>query len=191
MAEGDFLDDKRRATEEDYFRRKDRELVERMREKASAERARAEISARTGLEDPELLQELHELGFAPDTLAVLPLVPIIQMAWAEGGITPEERALIVKLARERGIADGSAADALLGSWMSHQPSPEVFSRATRLIRAMLDSGAPGTETMSAEELIKYCENIAAASGGFFGIGKISGEERETLAQIAAGLTSRG
>ena len=30
MAEGDFLDDRRRASEDDYFRKQDRELVEQM-----------------------------------------------------------------------------------------------------------------------------------------------------------------
>ena len=49
MAEGDFLDDRRRSLEEDYFRRKDRELVEKMRNAAAADRAQSEMSAKTGL----------------------------------------------------------------------------------------------------------------------------------------------
>jgi hypothetical protein len=112
------------------------------------------------------------------------------MAWAEGGITPAERNLLVKLARERGIADGGPADRLLNEWMARQPSPEVFARATRLIRAMLDAGTPDATALSADDLIKYCENIAAASGGILGIGKISAEERDTLAQIASELKQR-
>ena len=191
MAEGDFLDDRRRSLEEDYFRRKDRELVEKMRNAAAADRAQSEMSAKTGLNDPALLKELDTLGFTPETISVLPLVPIVEMAWAEGGITPAERTLLVKLARDRGIAEGSPADRQLSELMARQPSPDVFARATRLIRAMLDTGSSEGGTMSAEDLIKYSESIAAASGGILGIGRISAEERATLARIVTALKERG
>jgi hypothetical protein len=191
MSQGDFLDDRRRASEDEYFRKKDRELVEKMRLAAAADRAHSELSAKTGLSDPALLNELEELGFTPETISVLPLAPIVEMAWAEGGVTPAERALLVSLARSRGITEGSAADRLLTEWMVRQPSPDVFARATRLIRAMLDTQSPAGGTLSADELIKYAESIAAASGGILGIGKVSAEERATLAKIVAALKARG
>jgi tellurite resistance protein len=193
MTEHEFLDDRRRASEDDYFRKKDRELIEKMRQASAAERAKSELSAKTGLTDPDLVKELQELGFTPDTIAVLPLVPIVQMAWAEGGITSAERQLLVTLARQRDIAAGSSADALLSEWMAKKPSDEVFKRATRLIRAMLEAGGPDTDAAhhwSAEDVIRYSESIAAASGGIFGLGKISADEREVLASIAETLKGR-
>jgi hypothetical protein len=191
MSEGDFLDDRKRASVEDYFLRKDRELVEKMRNAAAADRAKSEMSAKTGLSDPALLEELEVLGFTPETLSVLPLVPVVEMAWAEGGITPAERALLVTLARERGIAEGSPADRQLSDWMARQPSPDVFARATRLIRAMLDTGSSEGGKLTADDLIKYSESIAAASGGILGIGTISSDERATLARIVTALKARG
>jgi hypothetical protein len=191
MSEHEFLDERRRASEDDYFRKRDRELIEKMRQAAATERDRSELSAKTGLDDPALLGELQDLGFTPQTLPVLPLVPIVQMAWAEGGITPAERTLLIKVARERGITEGSPADTLLAGWMARKPTNDVFEKATRLIRAMLESGAPDAQTMSADDLIKYCENIATASGGILGIGKISADERATLSEIATALKSRG
>ena len=112
------------------------------------------------------------------------------MAWAEGGITKAERELILRLARSRGIEAGSAADRQLTEWLTHQPSEAVFARATRLIRAMLDSGAGQTGDLSADDLVKYCEEIASASGGILGIGRISAEERALLSSIAADLNAR-
>jgi hypothetical protein len=191
MTEGDFLDDRRRASEDDYFRKKDRELIEKMRAAAAADHVKSELSTKTGLSDPALLEELDALGFTPDTISVLPLVPIVEMAWAEGGITPAERALLVKFARERGITEGSPADRQLSDWMARQPSADVFARATRLIRAMLDTGSPIGGKLTADDLIKYSESIASASGGLLGIGKISTEERATLAKIVDALKSRG
>jgi hypothetical protein len=193
MTEHEFLDDRRRALEDEYFRKKDRELIEKMRLASASERAKSAMSAKTGLSDPDLLKDLQELGFTPDTVSVLPLVPIIQMAWAEGGITSAERQLLVTLARQREIAAGSPADTLLSEWMASKPSDAVFARATRLIRAMLDAGGPDSEAAghwTADEVIQYSESIAAASGGIFGLGKISADEREVLANIAETLKGR-
>ena len=143
----------------------------------------------TGLQDPALIKELEELGFTPETVALLPLMPLVQMAWAEGGVSDAERKLIVQLARARGMAEGSVADRQLSIWLSSRPGNDVFTRASRLIRAMLDK--PVTDHgLSADDLVKYAENIAAASGGIFGINRISAEERTLLNNIARELKGR-
>jgi hypothetical protein len=148
------------------------------------------MSRKSGLQDPALLQELDDLGFTADTVALLPLVPLVQVAWAEGGITPAERDLIVRFARGRGIESASAADSQLTDWMTNRPDDAVFARAGRLIRAMLDSGGEETGDLSADDLVKYSETIAAASGGILGIGRMSAEERALVASIAADLKER-
>lgn len=107
MPENDAFADRRRASEEDYFKKKDRELVERMRKAAAAEQARREMGAKVGVDDPELIREMEALGFTPDTIGLLLLVPVVQMAWAEGGVSDSEGDLLVKLARSRGITEGS------------------------------------------------------------------------------------
>ncbi len=174
-----------------YFYQKDRELIEKMRKAAANEKARSEMAGRIRINEPGLISDLQELGFTPETVRVLPLMPIVQLAWAEGGVSPAERTLLVSLARNRGIDEGSPADQLLADWMARAPSPEIFSNAMRLIRAMLANAAPGPDMISADDIIRYCELIAEASGGIFGIGKVSAEERATLAQIATELKGRG
>ena len=190
MPDHDAFTKRGRALEEEYFRKKDRELIEKIRQAAATEQARKDLGRKAGLEDPQLIQELQDLGFTPETVGLLPLVPVIQMAWAEGGITKAERELILRLARSRGIEAGSAADRQLTEWLTHQPAEAVFARATRLIRAMLDSTPGQTGDLSADDLVKYCEEIASASGGMLGIGRISAEERALLSSIAADLNAR-
>ena len=190
MPDKDTLRERGRSLEEDYFRKKDRELIEKMRQAALAEQDRQQLAKQSGLEDPVLLQELKDLGFTPQTVGLLPLVPLLRMAWAEGGITGAERDLLVRLARSRGIPEGSEADRQLAAWMTRQPDASVFARAGRLIRAMLDSRAPETADLSADDLVEYCEQIAAASGGIFGIGRVSAEEKELLSSIAEDLKAR-
>jgi hypothetical protein len=175
-----------RSREDEYFWKKDQELIEKMRRQAAAEQKQRELGAKAGLDDPELIKELQALGFTTDTVVLLPLVPLVQMAWVEGGVSEAERTLIVQLARSREVAEGSAADRQLSEWLEHQPDRDVFVRATRLIRAMLS--APAAEAgLTADDLVKYCESIAAASGGILGMKKISAEERALLSSIAASL----
>ena len=188
MHEG--ITDDVRKREEDYFRRKDRELLEKMRAAATAEQARRDLGTATGIQDPALLQELDELGFTPDTIALLPLIPLLQVAWAEGGVSTAERKMITDLARQRGVAAGSPAETRLAELLDTRPSDDTFRKASRLIAAMLDQPVATGPQLSAEELIHQCEQIAAASGGLFGIGKVSAEERAALEQIARGLKSR-
>ena len=192
MSDHDAFAERGRALEEEYFRKKDRELVEKMRKAAAADQARGELSKQTGFSDPALLAELQELGFTADTVSLLPLVPVLELAWAEGGITAAERQQLVSLARTRGIAEGTAADTQLTAWMATRPAPEVFAKAGRLISALLDSGAPAAKGLTADQLVKYAEQIAAASGGLLGlrIRAVSMEERDLLTRIAGELKAR-
>lgn len=187
MTEDNPLADRGRALEEDYFRKKDRELIEKMRAVDAAAKARKDLGASTGLSDPALLDELQALGFTPETVPLLPLIPLVRVAWAEGGVSAQERKMVVDLARARGITAGSGADRQLADWLDRQPSEAVFTRAMRLISAVMSGQSANTASLSAEDLVKYCEEIAAASGGLLGIGKVSSEERKLLASIAAEL----
>jgi hypothetical protein len=190
MVDKDGITPDVRSREDEYFRRKDRELIERMRKAATVNQARSELESRSGIHDPALLQELEALGFTPETVSLLPLVPIVQVAWAEGGVSDAERTLILQFARERGITAGSPADGQLSSWLASRPSEEVFARATRLIRAMLDDPGAAPGALRIDDLIHHAEEIAAASGGVMGFHKISSSERALLQQIEAALKGR-
>ncbi len=187
IPDDDALAGKKRKHEEEYFKKQDQELIDRMRRAAATQRTRQELEDRTSLHDPELLNDLESMGFTPETVSLLPLVPLIQVAWAERSVSHAERKQIVALARGRGIAPGGAADQLLDDWLSRRPSEDMFARATRLIRAMLAAHSGEMHDLSADDLVRYCEGIAAASGGILGVGKVSVEEREALTQIAEQL----
>jgi hypothetical protein len=183
----DAFGGKKRKHEEDYFRKQDQELIDRMRKAAEAQATQRALEAKTGLHDPALLADIQELGFTAETVGLLPLLPILQVAWAEGGVSDAERKLIVDVARTRGIEPGSVADEQLADWMRQRPADEVFARAGRLISVMLAAGSDETKDLTADDLVKYCEAIAAASGGIFGLGKVSAEEKALLAQIQRAL----
>ena len=187
----DSITERGRALEEEYFRKKNRELADKMRQAALAEEKRRQLGEAAGVHDAALLDELQQLGFTAETVVLLPLLPVVQMAWAEGGVSRQERELLVQIARARGVAEGSAADVQLSSWMTERPDDQVFARGGGLIRALLDADASGaTSGLTAEDLVAQAEKIAAASGGLLGIGRISAEEKALLAKLSQDLHTR-
>lgn len=100
------MTDETRSREDEFFWRRDQELIDKMRRRAANEQAVRELGTKAGLDDPELIQELGALGFTIDTVDLLPLMPLIQMAWIEGGVSAAERQLIINLARSREIKEG-------------------------------------------------------------------------------------
>ena len=58
----------KRKNEEEYFHKKDRELIEKLREKAKIREELRQLGEKVGVTDPEIIQELTELGFTPETV---------------------------------------------------------------------------------------------------------------------------
>jgi hypothetical protein len=187
VSNSDGITDDVRKREDEYFRRRDRELIEKMRQAESSARTREALESRTGIHDQDSLRELEALGFTIETCALLPLIPLVQVAWAEAGVSAAERQAIMTFARARGIEPGTAADHQLTSWLEQRPSEETFHKATRLISAMIDRHGEAAADLTADELIARCEAIAQASGGVFGLGSVSAPERAVLEEIATGL----
>ena len=74
--------------EETYYRQKEGELISRIQERSSAARERKELAAETGIADDEILLLLQQLGYTRDTVSILHLVPLVQVAWASGSGSP-------------------------------------------------------------------------------------------------------
>jgi hypothetical protein len=124
----DGLSDRRRASEEEYFRKRDQQLVEHLRIQAEREAARGRLSQRVGVADDEVLQDLETLGFSDQTVSLLPMVPLVHVGWADGGMAASAAQRIMEASREHGIEELSDAGRQLrnGSRADH---PSIFSTA--------------------------------------------------------------
>lgn len=187
MSDKDAFKERGRALEEEYFHRKERELIEKMRAKARAEAAQQELGSHTGVADPQILADLHELGYTSETISLLHLVPLVQMAWAEGHVSIRERDLIIEAARARGIETDSAADTQLKGWLTTRPSDELFTTTLRAIAAMFASRPDSEREAGEKDLLSYLTSIASASGGVLGFGAVSDSERAVLERVTAEL----
>ncbi|HWQ32997.1 MAG TPA: hypothetical protein VNQ79_09080 [Blastocatellia bacterium] len=181
--------------EEDYFHRREQEFIERLRRRMALEAECRELAETLGINDLELLRTLQEMGYTRATVRLLYLVPLVQVAWAEGGVSRSERELILKAARLRGIEPGSAAYERLTEWLDERPSEEFFERTLRLISTMLQALPPEEREADRRDLVAYCTRVAEVSGGLVGFvglsSRVCREERELLERIAAELERDG
>jgi hypothetical protein len=189
VTERDAFAGRGRALEEEYFRKREQELIEKLRTRAAAEAELHRLGEQAGVADEEILQNLQGLGYTPETVMLLHLVPLVQMAWADGGVSDRERALIVEAARARGVEAGSPADRQLAEWLTSRPSEQLFERTLCAIRGLLEARPAVEREASRRELLSYstATAIASASGGVLGFGAVSAEERALLARLSSEL----
>jgi hypothetical protein len=170
-------------TEAEYFHRLDVELLDQMRKRAAFEDERLRLSEVSEVQDQAILDALAHVGFNHGNAMLLHLLPLIQVAWIDGWVSGAERDRIVTVARSRGIEEGGAADRQLSLWLDQQPSEEVYRTAVRALRATLETLPPAQNEARANSLLRSCTDVAAASGGLFGL-TVSPAEQELLEDLA-------
>ena len=184
MSDKELFGDRRRSREEEYFRRQEKELIEKLQQRGREEATRRRMAERTGVADEELLRDLQALGYTPETVMLLHLVPLLQMAWAEGSVSDRERDLIIEAARARGIDKDSPADHQLTAWLASRPSDELFEKTLRAIGAILQARPSEEREANQLDLLSRLTAIASASGGILGFGKVSPQEQQVLARVS-------
>lgn len=176
------LEDRRKAQEEDYFRKQNQEAAKKLAAKQALEAF--------GIKDQELQQKLTEVGFNSDSARALFLVPLIDVAWADGVVQDEERRAVLALMKEKGIEEGSAAYSCAESWMSSPPKDQKYLTAKELLSPVM-AELKKTSGESPDWVLDAAEKVAGATGGLFGFGwnMISKEERKVLKNLSDQLKS--
>lgn len=138
------------------------------------------------MRDDQLRGVLHGLGIDQDTIGALALLPLVQVAWADGRVQPAERGRILEAAEQRGLVDRESRR-LLDSWLRYRPSRrylelghralvELTHRARARGRALDGGGTDG--------LVELCGEVAHSAGGVLGLGTVDRAERAALSQVA-------
>ena len=175
----DPLADRRKALEEEFFRKENARLAADFRLKRLTEESKAAMSRRSGISDDGVLDKLVELGIGEDTLAALALVPLVEVAWADGKMDAKERDAILKGAEAEGVEPGSAAFALLQDWLDNRPPPRLLAAWRDYIAALCEEMLPEDRKVLKREVLARARAVAEAAGGFLGLGgKISLEEEQ-------------
>lgn len=184
------LDARGAALEEAFFQREN----ERLRERLRAERERAEtreaLARDTGLQDDSLLERLVELGIHLETLEALVLVPLVEVAWADGQMDERERDAVLRAAEARGMTSGTPGHALLESWTQERPAPALMESWRAYIAALCKDLSADHRWHLEEQILGNARAVARAAGGFLGLAKVSKAEEAVLAQLEAAFRER-
>jgi hypothetical protein len=133
-----------------------------------------------------VLDRLIGLGIKAETVTALSLVPLVEVAWADGSLDAKERRAVLDRARESGVAPGSTAQTLLEAWLERRPDPKLLDAWTQMVRGIRDQLGPDEAARLKAGLLDQARAVASASGGVLGIGaKVSGAEAAMLAKLEA------
>jgi hypothetical protein len=180
----EILRDRGRSLEDEFFRREDQRLLARLDELKALETTRAALAKASGISEPAVLDALLALGIRAETVAALSVVPLVEVAWADGSLDAKERGAVLEGARRSGIAPGSTAYGLLEPWLERRPDPKLLSAWTQLVRDLRDRlDAPEAARLKSS-LLDQAHAVATASGGILGLGaKVSDAEAAMLARL--------
>lgn len=176
---------KTREEEEKYFQRVETEkrlTLRRQRQLEAVRQKEREGIASALNTNEELAEEAMNLGFDTETARLLPLIPMIQVAWADGSVSGKEHDEVEAVAERFGIAKETSAHEFLLMLLNERPTDVFFERVNRVIRHLVsdDRGMA-----MGENILQWSKEVAAASGGFFGLSSpISKEEQAVLDEFA-------
>ena len=129
-------EDRRKARESAYFHNQDKELLRRLAEAEAMKRRRDELVNQTGIEDQELLDRMLDWQIEPETLEVLLLVPLVEIAWANGRVDERQRKAVLVAARQKGLQEDSPGDQLLRNWLTTKPPGELLDTWKKYVNTL-------------------------------------------------------
>ena len=185
----EFLPERERALENEFFYRVDEKLREQLREKLRAERTRAQLAAETGICDEAVLNDLVESGITTETLMALALVPLVQVAWADRVMDNREKDAILKAAASKGHEPQSPSYQLLEQWLSERPSENLMRCWKEYVKALCRTMTPEKVQALRDELLAHARDVAESAGGILSIGAISQEEQAVLDELTAAFAA--
>ena len=138
------------------------------------------------MNDRQLTAALANLGLDASSYPAVALLPLIEVAWADGRIQSAERRLIARVAKQYEMP---VSDAWLDRWLKKRPSATAFLLARTVLLSLLNrSDAPPDAPETVENLLGLCYRVAAVAGGLFGLAfTVTPRERACMEDIAQHL----
>lgn len=183
------LGDRVRTLEDEFFRSEDERLTQRLRELKHKEASREALATASGISNQAILDALLHLGIRPEVIGALSVVPLVEVAWADGTLDAKEKQAILERAEKSGITAGSIEHDLLRSWLDHKPEPKLLTAWTHMVQGMCEQLTGEQMTTLRTSLVERARAVAKASGGFLGVGSVSTAEEDMIRQLESAFRS--
>jgi hypothetical protein len=179
------LEERGKALENQFYDKENQAKLASMKAKLDSQHGKDELRKASGMTDEAVLEKLVALGLKGNTIAALSLVPLIEVAWADGAIQDNERTSILQGAHGKGLEQGTDGYELLQTWLAKQPSDELFTAWEAYIKALASQLNDEQNRLLKNQIVGFAKMIAAAAGGLLGFGKVSATEEKVLQRIEA------
>ncbi len=181
---GDIFGDRRKALEDSFFRERDQLLLEKLRLELEAVEEHRNLAHVSGILDEKVLANLMKAGVRAETLMAVTLIPLVEVAWADGSVSEDEREAVLKAAAENGIKEGSAAHLLLNQWLKERPDVRVIAAWKEYVGALAKAMPADAMKVLRDRLIGRMRTVAEATWSFMGLGrKISKVEQSAIEEF--------
>jgi|SRR5688572_22366419 len=171
--------------EEQFFRRQDKELIDKLAKLKRSTDSKEALARVSGITDPKVLERLVELEMTPEALVALAVVPLVEVAWADGEIQPKERQAVIDAARSLRHGADPIAPQVLESWLDKKPDPKLLSTWQLYVEGLCQNLTPAERERLREQILGHARQVAQSAGGILGLGsKVSQAEEKILARLA-------
>jgi hypothetical protein len=169
-----------------FFLKQDRKLIDGLHRMEQMKETREALSSVSGITNKDVLQKLVELNVRPHVLATLALIPLVEVAWADGNVDLKEEAAVMSAAAESFISRESLDFDLLKSWMKHKPDPKLIEAWMVYVKGLREKLSAEQAATLKKNLLGHAKEVAQATGGFLGMGnKVSNAEQDILNKLAS------
>ena len=177
------------AFEAEYFRRKDAELVDKLKGVFHKKIDKQSIREATGIADEELLDRLVALNLNGELMAAFELMPLVEVAWADGEVDERERRAILSAAEQHGIRQGSRVYEMLERRLREGPQENARKIWYLYAEALRKTLSPQELETFRNDLLDFCRRVATASGGLLNISfTVSANEKRVIDAVSRALT---
>ena len=186
----DNIQEPRQSLEDMFFCKQDQKLIDQYRTLQKMKETQAALAKVSGIRNDAILKKLVELNIRPETLVSLSLVPLVEIAWADGHVDAKEKNAILSAVKQSKQALGSMDHGLLEQWLKQRPPPQLLEAWMHYMRGLCEQLSREEVTALKEEFIKQAQTIADASGGFLRLsGNISKSESNLLQKLESAFVA--
>lgn len=179
----EFLGDRKKSLEESFFAKQNAALLDRMRAQREKQSRVEELTRASEIRDPVVIEKLVELGLDAASWAALSLVPLVEVAWADGAIDARERDAVLAAAADQGVAPGSPSRTLLESWLVARPQAALFAAWGEYATGLAARLGGAERAALGREIVERARKVAQSAGGMLGIASISDAEKRVIAAL--------
>lgn len=175
--------------EDRFFLAESHVLIDELaRLKLENESAQA-LSKVSGITNNAVLKELVALDIRPEMLAALCLVPIIEVAWADGIMEKNEIKAVLDGAQKHGFGEDHD---ILQEWLRRKPEPPLLNAWRAYMQGLCEILSKETLAALKDDILEHTTKVAEASGSFLGLtNPVSASEKAILDSVAAFFRESG